>query len=504
VAKVPLRIVIALAAGVVALGYYVSWWFVLDRYASPWLEILLVLTMAFVGSQVIGSWLLYWFASFRLLVPKQPPALRVDVFLTSCGEPLTMIEHGVRAALSMEGGHCTYLLDDARDPACAQLCERLGAQYLTRDDRTGAKAGNINAALPRTDGDIIVIFDIDHVPQPDFLTPTLHHFADPRVGFVQVMLTFSNQNESWMARAAAETSLDYYNPTSLGMDVLHSVTLMGSNALIRRTAIEGIGGYQPGLAEDLATSLALHAAGWRSAYVAEPLAPGLAPATLLAWYAQQLKWARGVFEVLLTSLPRVFAQLDWGQRLSYIVRTTKYWIGPAVLLHLMISGWAVLFAAAPTQLLVQDYLLHLAPLVIIDLWIRREALRLWRHPSVPAIVPLRALALVYFSWPIYSLAWTMAVLRLPLRFWPTPKTSAGRLHPLFLLPQAITSFALFLGLIVTLAVEKSLPVNLLVGVVAAQMGLQVWLIASWVTWRIAGRRRPQPGDNSSQSIMADV
>ena len=420
-----------LPSEVVALGYYISWWLVLERYSSLWLEILLFLTLAFIGAQLVGSWLLYWMASFRVQVPKQPPALRVDVFLTACGEPLAMIEQTVRAALSMDGQHRTFLLDDAHDPACAQLCETLGAQYLTRGERVGAKAGNINAALPRTDGDIIVIFDIDHVPQPNFLTHTLHHFADPRVGFVQVMLTFSNDHESWMARAAAETSLDYYNPTSIGMDVLHSATLMGSNALIRRTALERIGGYQPGLAEDLATSLALHAAGWRSAYVAEPLAPGLAPATLLAWYTQQLKWARGVFEILLTSLPRVFGQLDWGQRLAYIVRTTKYWIGPAVLFHLAITGGAALFASAPTKALVQEYLLHLVPLVIIDLWIRREALRLWRHPSVPAIVPLRALALVYFSWPIYSLAWIMALLRLPLRFWPTPKTAHAGSTPYF-------------------------------------------------------------------------
>jgi cellulose synthase (UDP-forming) len=488
-AKVPIQIIFALGAGVIALGYYISWWFVLDRYASPWLEILLVITMAFVGAQVIGSWLLYWLASFRLLVPKQPLALRVDVFLTACGEPLTMIEQTVRAALSMEGEHRTYLLDDANDLACAHLCERLGAQYLTRDDRAGAKAGNINSALPRTDGDIIVIYDIDHVPQPDFLTRTLHHFADPRVGFVQVMLTFSNQNESWMARAAAETSLDYYNPTSIGMDVLHSATLMGSNALIRRTALESIGGYKPGLAEDLATSLALHAAGWRSTYVAEPLAPGLAPATLLAWYAQQLKWARGVFEVLLTALPRAFIQLDWGQRLCYIVRTTKYWIGPAVLLHLVISGGAVLFAAAPTQALVQEYLLHLAPLLIIDLWIRREALRLWRHPSVPAIVPLRALALVYFSWPVYSLAWIMAVLRIPLRFWPTPKSPASRLNPIYLLPQAVASLALLVGLVLALAVQRGFTFYTLLVVVAAQMGLQGWLIGSWVSWQLARPRR---------------
>jgi cellulose synthase (UDP-forming) len=273
---------------------------------------LLVLALAFVAAQLLGNWLLYLVACTRRAPPRQAHHLTTDVFVTACGEPVAIVERALRAAVALEGEHRTFLLDDGHDPDCALLCERVGALYLTRADKAGAKAGNLNAALRRTHGDIVVIFDIDHIPQPDFLTHTVHHFADPTVGFVQVMLTFSNQDETWVAQAAAETALDFYNPTTFGMDALRSATLMGSNALIRRAALEGIGGYQPGLAEDLATSLALHAAGWRSVYVARPLAPGLAPATLVAWYTQQLKWARGVFEILLTAFPRAFTRLDWG------------------------------------------------------------------------------------------------------------------------------------------------------------------------------------------------
>src|SRR5215210_8599968 len=134
------------------------------------------------------------------------------------------------------------------------------------------------------------------------------------------MLTFSNGSESFVARAATETGIEYYNPTSIGADALGGVALVGSNALIRRTALDSIAGYHPGLAEDLATSVALHAAGWQSAYVPEPLAPGLSPPDVPAWFAQQLKWARGVFELLLTVYPRAFSRLTWGQRLSYAVR----------------------------------------------------------------------------------------------------------------------------------------------------------------------------------------
>lgn len=487
-AKYPLRLLGALGFGIGSLGYFLSWWLSWRRLTSPLLITLLVLALIFIGAQFLPSWWFYWLAQRRRAPARRPHAFTVDVFVTTCGEPLSLVEPALRAALALEGAHNTYLLDDGPDPACAELCERLGAGYLTRTGRADAKAGNLNAALPRTSGDIIAIFDVDHVPWQGFLNESVHHFLDERVGFVQVMLTFSNRHDTWMARAAAETSYDWYNPTSFGMDVVGGASMMGSNALIRRTALEGIGGYRAGLAEDLATSLALHAAGWRSAYVAKPMAPGLAPATLVAWYDQQLKWARGVFEVMLTDFPGAFRRLPWSLRLAYFVRLTKYWIGPAVLLHLVLSG-SVLFAGAGHRALVQDYLLHLLPLVLADMLIRREALRRYRHPSVPVTIPVRALSLIYFTWPVYNLAWLMAWLRLPLAFRPTPKAPIGGLHPAWLLPQVVASVGMVGGLAITLADRRGLPVHFLVFFVAAQVALQVVMILSWLRWRRDMRRR---------------
>lgn len=494
---------VPIVAGTLALGYYLTWWLTAGRLTSTWLVLLLILALTFAVAQCVGSWLLYLAACTHVAAPRQPYHPSVDVFVTACGEPLAMVERTLLAAVALEGEHRTYLLDDGHDPAFAQLCDRSGAHYLTRSDKSGAKAGNINAALARTNGEIVVIFDIDHVPRPDFLSHTLHHFADPVVGFAQVMLTFSNQGESWVAQAASETSLDFYNPTSIGMDALHSPTLMGSNALIRRTALEKIGGYQLGLAEDLATSLALHAAGWQSIYIAQPLAPGLAPANLMAWYTQQLKWARGVFEVLLTNFPRVVTRLNWSERLTYIVRMTKYWIGPAVFLHLIIPAGALLFASALTRTAVQDYLLHLMPLVICDLFIRREAIQLWRHPSVPATLPLRGITLIYATWPIYTLAWVMALLRIPLRFQPTPKSRSGRLNPLWILPQVITGLLLGAGCLVTLGNTNVGPDYFLLGFVVFQVVFQVWPIVSWISWRKVRGRLPE-NDQSGWGQVADV
>ena len=322
------------------------------------------------------------------------------------------------------------------------------------------------------------------------------YFRDPAMGFVQVMLSFDNSDQSWVAKASTETSLDYYNPTSLGMDSSQSITLMGSNALIRRKALEGIKGYRPGLAEDLATSIALHAAGWRSAYVAEPLAPGLAPPDLTAWFVQQLKWARGVFDLLLTSLPANFKRLNNSQRLSYAVRMTKYWIGPVVALHLFATIGILSVGDAATRSAFHGYLQHLAPLVLCDVALRSAALSVYRHPSVKVISFFSAMILVYATWPVYLLAWSMALFRVPLSFQPTPKRASSKLNTAWLLPQALTVVLLLAGTVYTIW-AKGHPFSLVLGFGILQATIQLYLLFSWMLLEIRpSRNAPIPGDSS--------
>jgi cellulose synthase/poly-beta-1,6-N-acetylglucosamine synthase-like glycosyltransferase len=440
------------ALGLAALVYYLSWWFGGSgaRIASPWLVLALMLAALYNWVQLVGNWLLYLAARRRPAPPPVPDSLTVDVYVTCCREDHTLIERALSAACAMRGPHNTYLLDDGDEPALEAMASRLGAAYLTRVGREHAKAGNLNAALSRTSGDIVVIFDIDHAPEPDFLERSLGYFADPRVGFVQVMLTFCNGAESWVARAAGESALDYYNPTSVGMDGIGSATLVGSNALIRRTALEGIGGYQPGLAEDLATSIALHGAGWQSVYLAEPLAPGLAPPNVAAWFTQQLKWARGVFDLLLFAYPRYFSRLTWGQRLSYAVRMTYYWIGPLVSIHLLFILALLFGGSGVAQIGWDQYIVHIVPLAAITMLIRQAALLAWRHPSTPSSLLWRAMCLVYATWPVYMLAWVMAVLQVRLAFRATPKKSNGGVTLVWLLPQAAALVLLVTGVLYTL------------------------------------------------------
>ena len=447
-----LRGLLLVCTGVAVFVFYCSWWFQYGHWRSISLLLAFLVAFTYGSIQIVGSWLLYLATHrryFRPLWRNQAQSFTIDVFVTACGEELHLVDRALKAACDMNGDPKVWLLDDGDDVRLKRLAERLNIGYITRPGNKNAKAGNINYALDRTNGDIVVIFDIDHAPKANFLERTLGYFANPEIGFVQVMLTFENGDDKWVAQAASESSLDFYNPTSIGSDGVWSATLVGSNALIRREALNDIDGYKPGLAEDLATSIELHAADWLSVYVEEPLAPGLAPPDMTAWFTQQLKWARGVFELLLTSFLRFYPKLSRGQKLSYAVRMTYYWVGPFTALHMLITLLALYLPNKTFIAEYQIYLMHLAPLGIMTLIIRQLALRRWLHKSITKSVQIKPMALVFTTWPIYTVAWIMSVFRVPLKFKLTPKTAEGNLNLFWLLPQAATTILLFIGIVFT-------------------------------------------------------
>lgn len=477
---------IAIWFGFASLLYYLAWWLTLERLRSPLLLFLFLCATVYCTLQLAATWMLYLAAhrSSRRKLQQLDQPLTVDVFVTSYDEDPALIEKCLRAARDMSGPHLTWLLDDASREEVQAIAEKLGVGYLTREGNLHHKAGNINAALKQTVADIVVIFDVDHVPTLEFLDYALGYFNDPRAGFVQVMLTFTYKNDSPTSKAASESSLDFYNPASLGADALGAATLIGSNALIRRTALDSIGGYQPGLAEDLASSIALHATGWTSFYVNRPLAPGLAPPDLEAWFDQQFKWSRGVYELLFTRYASCWPLLTWGQRLSYAVRMTYYWIGVLVAAHLL-ATIIVLFLATQQQMAgYSQYIVHCIPIAVATVVIRGVALRHHASASVkmffetPVYLQWKPLMLVLGTWPTYTLGWFLTLFRVPTAFRPTPKEATGHgPKVVWLLPQLVASLALLLGVVVRAAGAQTAQSWLVLAFAVVLALSQVWVPA---------------------------
>ena len=357
------RIVLACLAGfgLVTVLRLADWWFRPEHVANAALFAILSLAFWYGISRIVLGWLNYTrIASAPERVA--PPGRSVAIFTTSSpGEPLAMFEQTLRACAKVRYPHVTYLLDDTRNPALRELAEREGATWLELVGLPGAKAGKINAALARTSEEFVLVLDPDHIPFPEFLDRVLGSFVDAGIGFVQVSQAYYNQSRTFTARGAAEQTYGFYGPVQMGLHGLGGCVAIGANCTFRRAALDSIGGHGIGLAEDLVTSIRLHAKGWRSVYVPEVLSRGLVPEDLGSFYKQQLKWARGVYEVVFAEFPVAFASLTWWQRLSYLTIGTYYLSGVTTLLFLLLPYVFLWMGYLPASMRFEEFLVAAAP-----------------------------------------------------------------------------------------------------------------------------------------------
>ena len=457
--------------GLATVALYLSWWFREDRLGSMWLAAAFGALAFYVACQIIGAWYVYWHMKAPP-VEDAPEGLAVDIFVPAFDEPEWLVEDSLRAVVAISYPHQTFLLDDSSDRRYEGIAKRLGVQHLCREHRTDAKAGNVNAALSRSDADFVTIFDVDHIPSPDFLDEILGHFKDPKVGFVQSAVGFSNTAETWIARASAEQASDAYGPASLGMHGCDAAPVWGSHCTFRREALESVGGHRAGLAEDLHTSIRLHASGWRSVFVPSLKARGLVPTDLIASCKQQFKWARGVFEVLLSEYPSLVRHLSFSQNVAYLLRCTYYLIGPVFLAHCL-AAILILTAGDPQQRAAfSEYLLVAIPFAAVVVLVRRLALGIWHATSSTAQTNWRGYFHTFFQWPVYTLALVFSLLRVKPRHVATPKISEGRSRPWLVTPQAVIAILLVTSVLVRLSEGATgadlLPALFAVGASAAQ------------------------------------
>lgn len=256
--------------------------------------------------------------------PSQWPA--VDAYIPTYNEDLDLVRYTVIAALNMDWPADklrVYLLDDGNREEFRRFAEEIGCEYISRPVHNHAKAGNINHALGRTKGDFIAIFDSDHIPTRSFLQITMGWFLkDHRLGLLQTPHHFYSpdpfeRNLSQFRRIPNEGEL-FYGLVQDGNDLWNATFFCGSCAVIRRTALEEIGGIAvETVTEDAHTSLRLQRRGWNTAYINIPQAAGLATESLSGHIGQRIRWARGMIQILRTDNPLFGPGLKLPQRLCY-------------------------------------------------------------------------------------------------------------------------------------------------------------------------------------------
>jgi cellulose synthase (UDP-forming) len=283
------------------------------------------------------------------------PALwpTIDILIPSYNEPLKVVKPTVLAALALDWPRDklrVHILDDSRRDEFRAFAAQAGVGWITRADNKHAKAGNINAALTQTDGELIAIFDCDHIPTRSFLQITVGWFLrDPRLAMLQTPHHFFSpdpfeRNLGTHRRVPNEGEL-FYGLVQDGNDLWDAAFFCGSCAVLRRDALLAVGGIAvETVTEDAHTALKLHRRGYTTAYLGIPQAAGLATESLSSHVGQRIRWARGMAQILRVDNPLLGRGLNLAQRLCYL----------NAMLHFMYGLPRMVFLTAPLAFLLLD------------------------------------------------------------------------------------------------------------------------------------------------------
>ena len=207
------------------------------------------------------------------------------------------------------------VLDDSTDEtqSVAALAVRRAAlegidiKYIHRDDRSGYKAGALEAGMQQA--------AVSSSPSSTRISSRRRTFCCARsitsptrqVGMVQARWGHINQDYSLLTRIQSilldgHFVLEHGGRNRAG----HFFNFNGTAGVWRRAAIADAGGWQHDtLTEDLDLSYRAQLRGWRFHFIPDLIAPAEVPVEMNAFKTQQHRWAKGSIQTCIKLLPRI-------------------------------------------------------------------------------------------------------------------------------------------------------------------------------------------------------
>lgn len=226
------------------------------------------------------------------------------------------------------------VIDDRSDDNTADVIRELEQKYdkvkaLIRDKGAfPGKSAVLNDALVYAKGEAILVFDADARVDSDFLTKLIPNLEPEDVGAVQARKVISNRDVNFLTRCQDnEMTLDSH--FQIGRDAVKgAVELRGNGELIKRKALEDIGGWNNyTLVDDLDMSTRLHIKGWDIRFCPEAQVREEGVIYLMPLYRQRRRWYEGTVrrylelfgDVLTSKKMSLRASLDMTAYLSEFI-----------------------------------------------------------------------------------------------------------------------------------------------------------------------------------------
>ncbi len=193
--------------------------------------------------------------------------------------------------------------------AVAARDSRVRLFNVPKDVSGRGKSAALNRGLKECSHQVIGIFDADNVPERDSVLHLARQLAtDPALGAVIGKFRCINKGKNLLTRLINLESLAFQWIVQAGRwNMMRLSTLPGTNYLIRRGVLEGLGGWdEQALTEDAEMSVRIYQAGYLIKFVPYAVTWEQEPETLRVWLKQRVRWARGNNYVLQKYLTQVF------------------------------------------------------------------------------------------------------------------------------------------------------------------------------------------------------
>lgn len=500
-------ILFALLASGLSFGY-VTWLVGNAVVGTLTAVIILALTVEFMRLAFVTS--LSWTAVMaKIPIPvclRDNMNIALAVTFVPSSEDPEMLEELLLAAKDIKhpthGSFSIFVLDEGDGEVVQPIVDRLNispaGHRVFRVSRHGqepyqttkgpfckkTKYGNINAALdhiaknaPQYGGpfDVVMGLDPDHIPMEGFAERMLGYLNDPDVAYVVGPQSYANSQHNVVAKLAESQQFVFHTLSQVGANACQGPMMVGTSYAIRWNVLDQIGGIQPSITEDMATSFAIlprrnpaTRRTWKAVYTPDLLAHGEGPGTWGDFFKQQDRWSRGSIEYAITG------KLAWGMM--------KMWRKPARIIHytLLMSFYPIMGAIwllAAVNLLLVALLGPSSVAILPEHWVvlygwaafSQVAFYTWmrRYNTSPYETSyswgIYGMFMSVISSPIYAAALVKAILRRPAGFNVTPKGSKAKGDSWF-------TFRLSLAWTVFYILATSL---------AAFNGNLVWAAMSW-------------------------
>lgn len=252
------------------------------------------------------------------------------------------------------------VIDDRSSDNTASVIKDLENKYekvtalIRTPDAFPGKSAVLNDAFKIAKGEAVLVFDADATVDADFLTKLIPNLEPKEVGAVQARKVIRNKNQNLLTRCQNnEYTMDAH--FQVGRDSIKgAVELRGNGELIKREAIEDIGGWNNyTIVDDLDMSTRLHIKGWDIRFCLDAVVYEEGIIYLKPLYRQRRRWLEGTIRRYLEYFDAVLFSRKMSLRAS--LDMTAYiaqFIMPGwFLMEILIRGFKVLAKQAPPHML---------------------------------------------------------------------------------------------------------------------------------------------------------